>query len=98
MENPDQNQPDYNVMDHALFPVGQLLVNISEIQGELKDDISSMSIESLKIEMPFELDVRIDANGRLVLGGSPPTQQLETSFMPVFHKMKVNIEVLQMDK
>jgi hypothetical protein len=85
-------------MDQALFPFGQLMVNISEIQGELKDDISSMSIESIKIEMPFELDVRVDANDRLVLGGSPPTQQLETSFMPVFHKMKVNIEVLQMDE
>jgi hypothetical protein len=98
MENADPSLPDYDVMDQALFPMGQLLVSISEIQGELKDDICSMSIESVKIEMPFELDVRVDSNGRLVVGGSPPTQQLETTFMPVFHKMKVNIQVLPMDE
>lgn len=89
--------PDYKIIDRALLPVSQFMAALGDIQGEIRNEVSSMSIENIKIEMPFEMDIKNDDNDNLVLSSSPPTQKIETSFMPVFHKIKLNIEILQSD-
>jgi hypothetical protein len=87
--------PDYKLIDTALMPINEMMFALSEIQGEMKNEICSMSVESMLIEMPFELDIINDMEGNITLGSSPPTQKFETSFMPVFHKIKLNIEVIE---
>ena len=37
-------------------------------------------------------------SGEMVLGSAPPTQTVETSFMPVFHQLKVNISLEKDEK
>lgn len=88
-------EPDYRVIDKALLPVNELIMALGDIQGEIKNEFCEMSIESIKIEMPFEMDIRNDTDDNIVLSSSPPTQKIETTFMPVFHKIKLNIEIIQ---
>ena len=92
-ENP--YNPDYQVIDRAFLSVSQFMASLGDFEGQIQNEVNSLSIEAIKIEMPFELDLKTDSNDHLVLGSSPPTQKIETSFMPVFHKIKMNIEVIQ---
>ena len=51
----------------------------------------TMSIESVTVETPFELDIQTDNNGKLVIGASPPLYYVQTTVEPVFHSMKIRI-------
>jgi hypothetical protein len=50
------------------------------------------AVRSLSLNLPVELSVERDRDGRLAVLASPPTQRLATSFLPVFHHMSVRIE------
>jgi hypothetical protein len=56
-----------------------------------EDDIASMSVEEVLVTMPVELEISIDENAHLVVGGAPPTQRTETSVMPVFHRLTLRL-------
>jgi hypothetical protein len=47
---------------------------------------------SLALDLPVELSVERDADGGLVVLASPPSQRVATSFLPVFHHLRVRIE------
>jgi hypothetical protein len=50
------------------------------------------AVVSLALDLPIELSVERDGDGALVVLGSPPSQRVATSFLPVFHRMSVRIE------
>lgn len=56
-----------------------------------EDDIASMSVEEVLVTMPVELEINIDENAHVVVGGAPPTQRTETSVMPVFHRLTLRL-------
>ncbi|NJM59353.1 MAG: hypothetical protein HC849_02730 [Oscillatoriales cyanobacterium RU_3_3] len=41
--------------------------------------------------MPIELKVTANNDGTVNLKGSPPTQLVKTTVMPVFHQMQIRI-------
>ena len=53
----------------------------------------TMHVEAVKLEMPLEFRVQADETGKLSLNGSAPTQTTETTIMPVFHRIKLRLEV-----
>lgn len=85
-------QPNYKLIDKALIPVFDLVQALGDISGQIQNEVSSMSIEKMIIDMPFEIDIRCTDSDDVVLGSSPPTQEFETSFMPVLHRIKLTIE------
>lgn len=94
MEQANPYNPDYQLIDRASIAVNDFMQGLSVFEGQLQNDVCSMSIERIILEMPFELEVKTGSNGDIVLGSSPPTQKIETTFMPVFHRIKMNIEVI----
>lgn len=65
----------------------------ADIGGRVTDegDIASMSVEEVLVTMPVELEINIDENAQVVVGGAPPTQRTETSVMPVFHRLTLRL-------
>lgn len=92
MESSDHTYPQ---IDEALAPVADFVQELVGISGEMvnKDHGMRMYVESLDISTPIEMDVLVSENGEVVLGSAPPTQTVETSFMPVFHQIKLNISI-----
>jgi hypothetical protein len=87
--------PDYTLIDQRLLPIAEVIYALSEIDGAVGEEgWGKMMVDEIEIDMPMELDIMTDDNGHIVLGGSPPTQTIETSFMPVFHRVKLGIKIL----
>ena len=51
-----------------------------------------LSVEEMTVDLPVELQLTEDA-GRLGLFGSAPTQQIATSVLPVWHRVRLRIGV-----
>jgi len=46
-----------------------------------------MRLGRAAIDTPIELDVLVDDDGAVSIVGAPPTQHVETTYMPVFHQI-----------
>lgn len=91
-----ENKPplgrDDTWVDEALAPFRffvetMSLASVAAMPGS--DHVPSFWVEQLELELPFEMDVRIESHERVRLAGGPPTQYTETTFMPVFHKIRL---------
>ncbi|MFZ6012343.1 MAG: hypothetical protein ACOYXT_18515 [Bacteroidota bacterium] len=102
MEQSQQQEKnlDYSLIDPKLVPIAEMITSLSELEGAVEDEGwgLKMSIEEIEIEMPMEFDIMTDDLGNLVLGSAPPTQTIETSYMPVFHKVKLGIKILNAEE
>jgi hypothetical protein len=76
-----------------LMPFGQLVEELTNYQKQQVDEKTGlvMTIEELTVDMPIELKVIVDNDGKVDLMGSPPTQLVKTTVMPVFHQMRIRI-------
>ena len=75
--------------------IGDLVTRFAMIHS-LVDDHLIYSIDKITISVPIELNVAVNEDGIVRLTSSPPSQQIETSFMPVFHQlgMVINAETI----
>lgn len=73
----------------AVFVDAMSVASTAAISGS--EYLPSMWVEQMEIELPFEIDVVVEPDGRVRLAGGPPTQYTETTFMPVFHKVKLAV-------
>lgn len=76
-----------------LPPLRELLlgfVPVPEDDGE-DDDEASLLLESLAVDLPLELSLRRAAGAPLELLGSTPTQRIETTILPVWHRLRLTI-------
>ncbi len=80
-------------MDDALSAVSAIVEQFQLLLEPQYEEETGLLLEvdEIKLNLPVELDVELDEEGRLVAGMAPPTQQVETSFMPVFHQIKLTI-------
>jgi hypothetical protein len=78
-------------MDEAFLPLAELLPGLLPSLPDLYDVDAGMRsrVTGLEIETPVELDIVVDADGRVQLGGTPPIYHLETSTLPVFHAIRI---------
>jgi hypothetical protein len=51
----------------------------------------TMTVDSVALDLPVELDAMHDAGVVSELGISPPTQLIETTVMPVFHRLRLTV-------
>lgn len=80
---------DEDLAPLAVFVDALSVASMAAISGS--EYMPSMWVERLEIELPFEMDVTVDGSGRVGLAGGPPTQYTETTFMPVFHMVKLAV-------
>lgn len=77
-----------------LPPVAELLENLAgALEGQARDE-ELLRPESAEIALPVELELRPKEDGRLMLGMSPPTQWITTSVMPVWHGLRIRVDVV----
>ncbi|NER24744.1 MAG: hypothetical protein F6J96_29390 [Symploca sp. SIO1C2] len=86
------SQPNQQTLHSPLAEVVGQLTDWDEILAEPQTG-STMHVEAVKLEMPLELLIQADETGKLSLNGSAPTQTTETTIMPVFHRLKLRLEV-----
>jgi hypothetical protein len=54
--------------------------------------VGAMAVERLDLDLPVEFDVTALAGTVARVGVGPPTQWVETTVMPVFHRMRLTVE------
>ena len=72
-----------------LGDVSEFVVSLADLAADRTGERTI--IDSVTVDLPVELAVTVGSDGRVELGSGPPTQRVETSFMPVFHRMKVKV-------
>ena len=86
----------YHEIDEALEPLSlimELMTSIGERTSDEEFDVP-VSVTEMDVSLPVELDIHVDDNGGITLGSAPPTQQIETTFMPVFQNVRVKITTI----
>lgn len=74
-------------------PVGDLVSWFCEAARVDESELLGYpAVRSLSLDLPVELSVGRGPDGRLTVLASPPTQRIATSFLPVFHRMRVHIQ------
>ncbi|MDJ0590877.1 MAG: hypothetical protein QNJ72_12910 [Pleurocapsa sp. MO_226.B13] len=91
---PDFNQPELEE-DEILIPFADMVQQLVDYGEPLEDPVAdrTMAIEKVKVEMPVEIKVSVDDDGQASLKSNAPTQSTETTIMPVFHRLKLTVEL-----
>lgn len=89
----DDMEVNYEQLDPATAPIAEVIEAWAGISGRMEDEqgLVSWSIAEICVESPLELDVHVQADGSVVLGSTPPTTSVETSFSPLLNQLKVTL-------
>ena len=79
------------------------LPSLAEFVGELAGAASveadvdvaeqeAVYVSEIKVDLPFELNL-LEELGAWQLDAAPPTQKIETTVMPVWHRLRVTVAV-----
>jgi hypothetical protein len=74
----------------ALSPFWNFVQQVADMHAE-SAGAAATDLVALTIETPIELEITADDDGDVTIASAPPTQQIETTFMPVFHHMRVTV-------
>lgn len=75
--------------DDPLGPLAEIVAACSA--GD--DAGHGIALDRLTVEMPLELHAATSASGEVVLAAAPPRQALDTTVMPVLHRIRLVMEV-----
>ncbi len=80
-------------VDVYLHPFEALFAGLDDLDADLVDEELGvrMLLEEATVDTPIELDASVDEQGRVVLASAPPTQHVETTWMPVFHRLRLRV-------
>ena len=81
--------------EEILIPFADMIQKLVNYGDPLEDPFFDriMMIEKVKVEMPVEIKVSVEDDGTTTLKSNAPTQSTETTIMPVFHRMKLTVEL-----
>jgi hypothetical protein len=51
-----------------------------------------LAVSEIKLDLPFELDL-LQEQGAWQLDAAPPTQKIETTVMPVWHRLRLRVSL-----
>jgi hypothetical protein len=82
-------------INNILTPLAQVINQLVDYGDPLEDPITgqALKISEVKVAMPLELRVEPKAAAQVALKASAPTQQTETTVMPVFHRLTLRIVI-----
>jgi hypothetical protein len=85
--------PANHAIDDLLIPFADLVQELVGDHDPCFDPTSGqeMSIARIKLTLPVELRVVVTDDGTVQLKGSPPTQRTETTIMPIFHRLQLEV-------
>jgi hypothetical protein len=91
------------MIDEGFTAFSELIEDLSDLNGMEYDtvgqDAVSMEIENVEMELPIELSISVDDSGMVEIGGTPPQYLVETTVMPVFHRLNLKlVRISEFDK
>ena len=88
-------EADGGLIDEAMLEMREFLFQMTDVDGYLPDmeTNTAMQLEQVDLSMPVQLDFNVRADGSILLGASPPLYYAETTFLPVFHQLTINIKI-----
>ena len=81
--------------NEILIPFADMVQQLVDYGEPIEDPLSdrAMTIEKVKVEMPVEFQVLVGNDGKAILKSNAPTQSTATTVMPVFHRLKLTVEM-----
>jgi hypothetical protein len=85
------------MIDEAFMPFQKVITQMLSFGGEIIDTDAGIHsyIYECEIESPVELDVVRNEEGQLQIGSTPPLYNVNTSFLPSFHRLKFKADLTQ---
>ena len=93
---------DESVNESIDETIDESMMSLSEMVGDLVEPFEpeqdeqqtiSMSLLSVHLDMPVQLQVAVSEEGKVILGITPPLYKIPTSFEPVFHQIRFTCEI-----
>lgn len=80
-------------LDEHLHPFDALVLGVCELDAGLRDEAAgvAMTVERVAVDLPVEVWFDVAANGVVTLRGAPPTQHVETTWMPTLHQLRLEV-------
>jgi hypothetical protein len=75
--------------DSTLSELAELVAACAQVDNPT---YGSLNVENVCIETPLELSAVTSAEGTVTLGVAPPRQAIQTSIMPVLHRIRLTLE------
>ncbi len=87
----------YNQIDEKLQPFSVLVESLSAITHAApeSDFWEVLKVDKILVDLPVEIDVLVNDDNTITLASAPPTQHIETSFMPTIQHLKLTIVRLE---
>jgi hypothetical protein len=80
-----------SLLDSDLLPpLAELLGGFADLDGDEEPAADAATVERVTVSLPFELEMWRQG-AALDLRASPPTQKIETTILPVWHRLTVTI-------
>ncbi len=85
MKNTSKNTP--------LTALAHIILQLANLTDRLEDPdtCQTLEIEQVTVKLPIELNVSVTDENTVTLFSSAPTQTVETTILPVFHRMSLRI-------
>lgn len=99
MTNTPPHKPNPSI-DEAFLPLANFVEETANLEGEIKDPAAgvAMTIETVQMSLPIEIDISVDESGKVAIGAVPPMYSLETSVLPIFHQIDLTLELAMPEK
>lgn len=81
-----------DLISSSLGAVSEIILGLADLSdSEALNGI--VRTTEVALDLPIELEVRYGDDGVLLIDIAPPTQQVETSVMPVFHRLMIQVGI-----
>jgi hypothetical protein len=79
--------------DEYLHPFERLFAGFADVDAEVGDGGAAGAIQltAIKLDLPIELTIGVTDMGSVAMAAAPPTQHVRTSYMPVFHRIRISV-------
>ena len=79
--------------DEYLHPFSRLFESLADLDAMFVDEElgAAFLLDEAIVELPIELSIGVTDRGTVALASAPPTQHVETTYMPVFHHIRLTV-------
>ena len=92
---PIETAPAVPLYDEFLHPFGRLFEGIADLDAHLAEPEAGVAfvLDRADVATPIEVDAIVGEDGAVTLTSAPPTQHVETTYMPVLHRVRMTVAV-----
>jgi hypothetical protein len=82
-------------IDEALLPLSDFLLSLADLGFDIDegDILQYLYLESLSLDLPMDIDISMNDEEEILIGGGTPVHRTETSFRPNYHRLKLNMQI-----